>query len=47
MKQRSCIKADAFDLSMCGKFNQLNRRYKSKQRRTENRKEIDKCLNQN
>lgn len=35
---KTCIKADKFDLSYCGKFNQLNRRLKSKQRRQENKK---------
>lgn len=30
---KPCIKADKFDASYCGKFNQLNRRLKSKQRR--------------
>lgn len=35
---KTCIKADKFDASYCGKFNQLNRRLKSKQRRRELKK---------
>lgn len=35
---KPCIKADKFDASCCGGFNQLNRRLKSKQRRREMKK---------
>lgn len=35
--QKDCIKADKFDLSVAGKFNRLNKRLKSKQRRRENK----------
>lgn len=40
MKNKDCYKADKFDLSVAGKFNQKNRRLKSKARRKENKKEI-------
>ena len=37
---KDCYKADKFDLSVAGKFNQKNRRLKSKARRKENKVEI-------
>lgn len=37
---KDCIKADKFDLSIAGKFNQKNRRLKSKARRRQAKKEI-------
>lgn len=42
MKQKDVIKADKFDLSMRGKFNQLNRRLKSKNRRKSDKRVIKK-----
>ena len=35
MKKIDVYKADKFDLSTCGKFNQMNRRLRSKARRKE------------
>lgn len=37
---KDCYKADKFDLSVAGKFNQKNRRLKSKARRKENKKQM-------
>lgn len=39
---KDCIKADKFDLSISGKFNQKNRRIKSKARRKESKETIRK-----
>ena len=37
---KDCYKADKFDFSVAGKFNQKNRRLKSKARRKENKEYI-------
>ena len=42
---KDVIKADKFDLSVAGKFNQKNRRLKSKARRAENKTAIRSLLN--
>lgn len=42
---KDCIKADKFDLSMSGKFNQKNRRLKSKARRKEDKETVRRAVN--
>ena len=42
--EKDCYKADKFDLSISGVFNQKNRRLKSKARRKLNKKTINKEL---
>lgn len=44
VKNKDCIKADSVDLSVCGRFNQMNRRLKSKARRKDQKNKMNKEL---
>ena len=46
MSKEPVIKAEKFGLTMCGKFNQIERRIKSKSRRKIAKKEIKNQLSQ-
>ena len=46
MSKQPVIKAEKFGLTMCGKFNQTERRIKSKSRRQKSKKEVKTQLSQ-